>query len=211
MDYVIYTDGSCDPHTGRGGWAYIILKDEGEKTSCVVAQHSGAAEQTTSVRMETQAAIEALKAIREMHGIGCKIEIKSDATYLVSGGTKWLIEWKKEGKLHNLDRPSVTNAKNIDLWRIIDFLVEGHIVTWTWIKGHSTNPFNAECDRMATEARLGLSGIQMSVPPKIKKVDASSPMLEVAIKAVRDEAPWINLTAATRIAKSVLHAVQKRG
>lgn len=206
MDYVAYTDGSCVPQTGRGAWATILLGQNSE----VVAQLSGAQDSTTSVRMEVQAAIEALRYVMTEHGIGCKVEIRSDSTYLVNGGTKWLGEWRSKGVLQNLDAPTHAQPKNIDLWRIIDAMTLGHDVSWTWIKGHANNPFNVECDRLATEARLGISGIQPNISSNARKVDHSQPLLEAVIKAVRDEAPWITITAATRIAKSVLHVVQKR-
>lgn len=209
MNYVAYTDGSCVPNTGRGAWAAIIV-DESSGSPEIVAQLSGAEDGTTSVRMEVQAAIGVLKYITAEHGIGCKIEIKSDATYLVNGGTKWLGEWRAK-RLLDENRSLHTQPKNADLWRMIDALVFGHHVIWTWIKGHSNNPYNSECDRLATEARLGISGIQMNSPAWTKKVDPGQPLIEAAIKAVRDEAPWITITAATRIAKSVLHAVQQRG
>ena len=208
MNYTIYTDGSCDPKTGRGGWAFVILNGDPDQRD-VVAQLSGSEQGTTNVRMELRAAAEALGMIGEMHGIGCRVEIRSDATTVVNGASKWLPDWRAKGVLYNDEIPVSKRIKNIDLWRDIDRLVEGHIVRWTWVKGHSVDPYNAETDRLAYEARVGQTGISMNSP--VKNVSVTAPLLDVMVKAVRDEAPWLNVSAAIRIAKSVIYAMEKRG
>lgn len=50
----IYTDGSCNPNPGKGGWAYVIPARGVEKF--------GVEANTTNNRMEMRAIIEALKA-----------------------------------------------------------------------------------------------------------------------------------------------------
>ena len=42
-------------------------------------------------------------------------------------------------------------ALNPDLWEIVLDLLNEHEVTLHWVKGHSGNPENEECDRMAVE------------------------------------------------------------
>lgn len=49
----VYTDGSCNPNPGQGGWAYVIPSTGIEK--------SGAENNTTNNRMEMRAIIEALR------------------------------------------------------------------------------------------------------------------------------------------------------
>ena len=47
--------------------------------------------------------------------------------------------------------------KNVDLWKEMDAVVEGHEVDWRWVKGHAGNKYNEICDELATSAggRLG--------------------------------------------------------
>jgi len=54
----IYTDGSCSPNPGPGGWGAVILPEKGKKREL-----SGSVADTTNNRMELQAALEALKSL----------------------------------------------------------------------------------------------------------------------------------------------------
>ena len=43
--------------------------------------------------------------------------------------------------------------KNTDLWDTLTYLCSlGWKITWTWIKGHASNPYNTRCDELAVEA-----------------------------------------------------------
>ena len=68
----VYTDGSCDPNPGPGGWAAVIQFGDGEKVL------SGSNPQTTNNRMELKAALEALLAIEPTE----KIALYTDSEYL---------------------------------------------------------------------------------------------------------------------------------
>jgi len=48
---------------------------------------------TTNQQMELQAAIEALKALKQP----CQITIYSDSKYVVQGMSEWIHNWKKKG------------------------------------------------------------------------------------------------------------------
>ena len=69
----IYTDGSCLGNPGNGGWAAIILNDDGEKTEL-----KGSKKDTTNNQMELLAPIEALKKIPK----GSKVQIFTDSKYV---------------------------------------------------------------------------------------------------------------------------------
>src|SRR6266404_5052427 len=68
---VIHTDGACQGNPGPGGWA-AILECEGEKHEV-----SGGVPVTTNNRMELQAVIEALSALKEP----CEIDFYTDSVY----------------------------------------------------------------------------------------------------------------------------------
>ena len=136
----IYTDGSCEPNPGPGGWAAVIQSEKGEKTL------SGSHPDTTNNRMELQAALEALLAFEQP----AQLAIYTDSEYLMRGITKWMPAWKaknwkrKKGKL-----------ANADLWKALDAALEKHEVNWHWVRGHMGNPGNERADRLAKKAMRG--------------------------------------------------------
>ena len=66
----IYTDGSCSGNPGPGGWAALL------QAGGYTKELSGGAPSTTNNRMELQAVIEALRALK----YPCKIELHSDSS-----------------------------------------------------------------------------------------------------------------------------------
>lgn len=125
---IIYTDGACDPNPGPGGWAAILLfdapgKERAEKQ--LTGQEAGI---TTNNRMELQAAIEALKALKRP----CVVHLCTDSTYLKNGIIQWLPGWKKRG----WQSKSGDAIKNMDLWQLLDQLCQQHRITWQWVKAH---------------------------------------------------------------------------
>ena len=134
---VIYTDGSCDPNPGRGGWGAIMLFPEGEKVI------SGSEAQSTNNRMELTAAIQALRAVYYR----AQIEIYTDSQYLKQGIEEWLPVWRarnwrrKGGKL-----------ANVDLWKQLAREVKRHTIKWHWVRGHFGDPNNKRVDKIAQRA-----------------------------------------------------------
>ena len=120
---VIHTDGACQGNPGPGGWA-AVLECEGR-----TRELSGGVPVTTNNRMELQAVIEALNAIKEP----CEIEFYTDSEYVKNGVTKWLATWKRNGWRTKAKQ----TVKNEDLWRAVDFAVSKHRVEWRWLKGHA--------------------------------------------------------------------------
>lgn len=132
----LYTDGGCHPNPGPGGWAFIAVDADGK----VLLKDSGRAEgSTTNNRMEMSAAINGLEALP----IGSKIKLVTDSQYLGKGIAEWRLTWKARHWM---------GVKNDDLWRRIDELCEDFEIKVLWVKGHSGDPFNEECDRMASAA-----------------------------------------------------------
>ena len=132
----IYTDGSCDPNPGPGGWAAIILDGEEKKIL------KGYSEDSTNNRMELTAALEALGSIDP----SIPVKIYTDSQYLQKGVEEWLANWKA----HNWKRKGGVLA-NIDLWKKISVEIMRHKIIWRWIKGHAGNPYNEQADRIAKQ------------------------------------------------------------
>ena len=139
MNVTIYTDGGSDPNPGIGGWAAILCYDDRQQVL------TGAELQTTNNRMELQAAIEALKALKEPS----RVELYTDSEYISRGITEWIEGWaKKEWKRGKKPIP------NADLWKELWALSKQHEIDWRWIKGHAGDPLNERVDQLARQARL---------------------------------------------------------
>ena len=135
---VIHSDGACHGNPGPGGWAAVLVYGEQKR------ELSGGVPATTNNRMELQAAIEALSALRQP----CAVEFHTDSNYLRDGITKWLRGWKRNGWRTQSKQP----VKNEDLWRQLDTEVAKHEINWHWVKGHAGDAGNERCDALATAA-----------------------------------------------------------
>lgn len=133
----IYSDGACDGNPGPGGWAAVL--SYGKHTREI----SGGEPATTNNRMELQAAIEALRALKEP----CGVAFYTDSKYLKDGISNWVAGWKRR-RWRTSDKKRV---KNEDLWRQLDEAASKHAVTWHWVKGHAGNHPNERCDQLAVE------------------------------------------------------------
>ena len=100
---------------------------------------------TTNNRMELQAVIEALRALKRP----CQVDFFLDSEYVRKGITEWLSGWKARG----WRTASKQAVKNEDLWRVLDDALANseHSITWHWVKGHSGNPGNDRADSLANE------------------------------------------------------------
>ncbi|HXJ55484.1 MAG TPA: ribonuclease HI [Verrucomicrobiae bacterium] len=134
----IYSDGGCDPNPGPGGWAVILEYGRHRR------ELNGFALATTNNRMELQAAIEGLNALKEP----CRVSLYTDSEYLKHGITLWMRAWKRSGWKAKSKKP----VKNVDLWKQLDELAQKHHVAWHWVRGHSGHVQNERCDQLATAA-----------------------------------------------------------
>tara|TARA_B100000459_G_scaffold142638_1_gene103445 strand:+ start:572 stop:1015 length:444 start_codon:yes stop_codon:yes gene_type:complete len=134
----IFTDGACSGNPGPGGWGAILRFKDQEK------ELSGGAQETTNNRMELQAAIEGLRALKRP----MRVAIHTDSTYVKDGITKWIVNWKWNGWKTAAKKP----VKNIDLWQALDDVMSGHHVEWHWVKGHAGHPENERADALARAA-----------------------------------------------------------
>ena len=134
----IFTDGACSGNPGPGGWgAFLRFKDREKELS-------GGAQETTNNRMELQAAIEGLRALKRP----MRVAIHTDSTYVKDGITKWIVNWKRNG----WKTAAKKRVKNVDLWQALDGVLIGHDVEWHWVKGHAGHPENERADALARAA-----------------------------------------------------------
>ena len=136
MSIKVYTDGACKGNPGPGGWGVYIQSNEDEK------ELYGGNPETTNNQMEMQAALEALKHLKDEDEI---IELYTDSNYLRQGITEWIHKWKKNNWKTAAKKP----VANRDLWIQISDLNEKMTVEWNWVKGHAGDPGNERADELA--------------------------------------------------------------
>ena len=141
-EYVIYTDGGCDPNPGPGGWAALILHN-GQRQEI-----SGAEMYSTNNRMELTAAIEALRLIE----VPARVTIYTDSQYLQKGISEWIPKWLVKNW-----RGTNGPVANKDLWQELLEASRMHQMDWHWLRGHSGNPENERVDHLCRLARRSLN------------------------------------------------------
>ena len=138
-EVVIYTDGACSGNPGPGGWGAVLLAGEHRK------ELSGFDPHTTNNRMEIQAAISALRALK----YPCSVKLYSDSAYLVNAFRQnWLENWQRNGWVNSKKEP----VENQDLWQALLEAARPHQVEWLKVKGHADDVENNRCDELARAA-----------------------------------------------------------
>ena len=133
----IFSDGACSGNPGPGGWG-VVLRWQGHEREL-----KGGEASTTNNRMELMAAIRGLEALRRPS----RVRLHTDSLYLKEGITAWIKAWKANG-WRTADRKPV---KNVDLWQRLDAALQGHEVSWHWVKAHAGHAENERADKLARE------------------------------------------------------------
>jgi ribonuclease HI len=139
-DLIAFTDGGCRGNPGVGAWAFVLVDPKTRKA----LERAGAAPETTNNRMEMQAAIEALAAVKVLES---RVLVMSDSKYLIGCCTEWMAGWKAKGWKRKGDP-----LKNLDLLQKLDELLTPRRVEFRWVAGHSGHDGNDHVDRLANEA-----------------------------------------------------------
>ncbi|TFW17513.1 ribonuclease HI [Duganella callida] len=138
MDKVeIFTDGACKGNPGLGGWGALLVAGAAEK------EIFGGTRDTTNNRMELQAVIEALTALKRP----CTVVLHTDSQYVQKGISEWIHGWKARGWKTSTKEP----VKNDDLWKALDAAQAMHTIEWRWVRGHNGHPGNERADMLANK------------------------------------------------------------
>lgn len=121
----VYTDGSCKPNPGAGGWGFISLTSTGDWYM------SGGDSYTTNNRMELLAIIEAIR----FHAKSSHIKIYTDSKYCEKCARG---EWQRK--------------KNKDLWAEYDEASRRMKITLIKVKAHNGDKYNELVDKLAKSA-----------------------------------------------------------
>ena len=136
-----FSDGSCYPNPGPGGWASVVTLQSGEKRI-----RTGGELESTNNRMEIMGALGVLCEVHERS----VFEVYSDSQYVVNAFNQgWIRKWKSEGKF------GTSRLPNNDLWvPLVEQALYHTKVTWHWVRGHSGHQENEEADKLACDARV---------------------------------------------------------
>lgn len=134
MMITYYTDGSCSPNPGPGGFA--VIKD-------MQPAVLGGDRDSTNIRMEGRAIIAALK-----DADGAECQIFTDSEFWINVITKWSLAWEKNGW-----KKKGGEIKNLDLVQEVCPLYRQSNATLVWVRGHVGDPGNELADEWANKAR----------------------------------------------------------
>ena len=139
---IIYTDGACRGNGKEntiGAFGIVFMYNEVQK------EVKQAFRNTTNNIMELSAVIQALSMLKEP----CSVKLHSDSAYVINAiNQKWINNWQKNGWKSSNKEP----VKNRELWEKLIELIKYHKVDFIKVKGHSDNPYNNRCDKLANEA-----------------------------------------------------------
>ena len=133
---VYYTDGSCSPNPGPGGFS--VIRD-------MKPHILGSDKESTNIRMEGRAIIAALK---DADGKTC--QIFTDSEFWIKVITIWSIAWEKNGW-----KKKGGEIKNLDLVKEVCPLYKESQAELVWVRGHNEDPGNELADEWANKARAG--------------------------------------------------------
>lgn len=133
---IYYTDGSCEPNPGKGGFA--VIKD--------MRPHIlGKEAESTNIRMEGLAIIAALK---DASGAPCAIH--TDSEFWINVITKWAPGWEKNGW-----KKKSGEIKNLDIVMEACKHYKASQAKLVWVRGHNDDKGNELADVWANKARAG--------------------------------------------------------
>jgi len=161
----IYTDGACSGNPGAGGWGVVINFSDGTSK-----EFGGREAHTTNNQMELAGAIAGLKFWQQLDQTK-PVQLFTDSKYVIDGITRWIQGWKKNSWKTSSKQP----VKNQELWQALDRLNSDQ-VSWCWVQGHSGDPNNERCDKIA---RNQIKNISLN---PTKPIDPSSPIEELITK-----------------------------
>ena len=131
---ILYTDGSCAPNPGPGGYAVIC---EGKPVRL------GFDVTSTNIRMEGQALIEALKIAQKE-----AVEIRTDSQFWISVMTDWAVKWEANGW-----KKKGGEIQNIDIVKQLCALYKTSLAKLVFVRAHVGTEGNELADEWANTAR----------------------------------------------------------
>ncbi len=136
----VFTDGSCVPNPGPGGWGAVYVKDDG-----IVRELHGSGGETTNNRMELLALIRAVDLVPH----GTSEVVYSDSNVAVRTINEWAASWEKRGW-----RRKTGAVENLDLVKEAFAAFKSRPeLKLVWIRAHVGHRWNEYADELANRGR----------------------------------------------------------
>lgn len=147
----VYSDGSATTADKAGGWASVVIID-----GSFHKELSGHLESATNNDAELISAIKGLDyALEHLSTLQGSFPIESEVTLI--SDSEIILNWangsyrfKQENKM--------------DLYNHLRRLVKKMNVKTEWVRGHSGNVWNERCDKLANNARKGITTERLDKP-----------------------------------------------
>ncbi|HPF31267.1 MAG TPA: ribonuclease H [Candidatus Saccharibacteria bacterium] len=129
-----YTDGSCNPNPGPGGFAVV------KETELIIVGHEML---STNIRMEGKAII---TAIHDANGQQC--QVFSDSEFWINVINIWAENWEMRGWTKKNGE-----IRNLDIVKELYWIYKRSESKLIWVRGHAGNISNELADEWANKAR----------------------------------------------------------
>lgn len=150
----LYTDGSCYPNPGPGGWGAALVAPGSDPERPVLGL-SGPLQGATNNTAELLAATKALEVLKGRY----KVLVVTDSLYVAGPYMDGRIVERRKRFWQDHRGADILNA---EFFRELDIQVNRHSVQFHWVKGHEGNPGNEFVDFLAGEARKTQKGQKIS-------------------------------------------------
>jgi len=147
---IAYTDGATSNNGSSyaiGGWAFIVLKDNGQT---LIYTDSGSLQPATNNICELTAVINACTWLQENSTLSEKHIIYSDSAYIINCYKE---KWYKKWQINGWRTSSKSPVLNQDLWEKLIPFFDNENFDFVKVKGHGNDRLNLLVDQMAVEAR----------------------------------------------------------
>ena len=135
----VFTDGSFDPSSRYGGWAFAVFED-----NRLLFHARGAGTGCSNNSLEVLAVLQALKWLSDF-APGRITTLWTDSAHVVDGCLRWRAIWRNNGwkRIERNSRARRRTIADAGLWQELDVLLGPEpSVRVTWCKGHVNNPGN---------------------------------------------------------------------
>ena len=136
----VFTDGSCVPNPGPGGWGVVYVEND-----AIVGELHGSGGVTTNNRMELLALIRAVDLVPH----GTSAVVYSDSNLAVRTINEWAASWEKRGW-----RRKTGAVENLDLVKEAFAAFKSRPeLKLVWIRAHVGHRWNEYADELANRGR----------------------------------------------------------
>lgn len=146
FEYELWTDGGFNWSSGKGAFAFVLLRVDGLSKSVVSVERELLKENATCNRAEFLGFIKGVEYLFGSHDDVTFVRCYSDSSLLVNTFNSWMHKWLASPK-------KFEKKKNQDLvLRLYELHTSfGSKIKLSWVKGHSGLVYNELCDKLCNE------------------------------------------------------------